>query len=55
MCHKIPLVLNTSQFFPHSWLTTGFVKIKIKINTTGATSGAGTGYASESPEFTRGL
>ena len=33
----------------------GFVKIKIKINTTGATSGAGTGYASESPEFTRGL
>ena len=39
----VPLVVNTSRSFPHSWLVTGF---KTNSNTTCATSGSATIYPS---------
>jgi hypothetical protein len=37
----VPLVVNTSLSFPHSWLLTGLIVTRL----TRATSGAGTSYA----------
>ena len=45
------VTVSTSRSFHQSWRITGFVT----INTTGASSGAGTAYPSGAPEFTRGF
>ena len=47
----VPLVVNTSRSFPHSWhhLVCNY------IDTTGVTSGAGTAYHSRAFEFTPGF
>jgi hypothetical protein len=49
----VPLVVNTSRSFRHSWLITGFVAT-MWINTMGATNEA-VAYPSGAPEFTPGF
>jgi len=49
LCHKyVPLVVNTSRSFPHSWLTN---QVCNQINTTGTTIREGTDYTSGPPEL----
>ena len=49
----VPLVVNTSRSSPHSLLQ--YYRVCKQINTTGATSGAGTAYCSGAHEFTPGF
>ena len=47
MCHKWPLVVNTSRSFHHAWLITGFVTRLTRVSLV-----AGIAYPSGAPEFT---
>ena len=48
----IPLVVNTSRDFPHSWLITGFVT---RLTWRAPLGGAGTACPFGSPNFTSGF